>query len=164
MSGSKYVPLALLACSLGACEQSAGAPEFENVAGRTLALCEPQPERKHTVSIGVAGGSFAAPGALLEIPAGALDKTTTFTIRIPQSTFAEIEVTANGQHSFNFLRPVTIGIDYSRCTADPAADASVWHIDPATKLFLEEMGGVNDPLNQRVVFSTMHLSGYAIAN
>ena len=60
MSGSKYVPLALVVCTLAACEQPAGTPGYESITGRTLALCEPAPEAKYTVTIGPEGGSFQA--------------------------------------------------------------------------------------------------------
>jgi hypothetical protein len=39
----------------------------------------------------------------------------------------------------------------------------VWHIDPLTKTFLEDMGGVDDKVARTVTFSTDHFSGYAIA-
>jgi hypothetical protein len=167
MSGSKCVPLALVVCAvaLGACErQTASAPEYGRIDASALAVCAPSEERVVSATVGVDGGVVAGVGASVEIPEGALAEATTFTVRVPSSRFAEIEVTANGQQQFNFLRPVTIAIDYSRCGSTPSTTATVWHIDPATKAFLEDMHGVNDVAASRVIFSTMHLSGYAIAN
>jgi hypothetical protein len=169
MSGSKCVPLALLACAtfITACDRTsdAAAPDYDRVSHGTLALCSAAPERVYTFTAGADGAHFSVQGALVAIPPGALDAATEFTVRVPQSQFAEVEITANGQQQFNFMRPVTIGIDYGRCSTVSALSAlTVWHIDPASKLFLEDMGGVNDTANKRVLFSTMHLSGYAIAN
>jgi hypothetical protein len=164
MSGSKYVPLVLLACAaLAACEQPASAP-YDRIDTGVLAVCAPSEEQAVRGTAGIDGGVIATRGAAVVIPAGALEAETTFTVRVPTSRYAEIEVTANGQEHFNFLRPVTIAIDYSRCGTAPSATATVWHIDPATKALLEDMHGVHDVANSRVVFSTMHLSGYAIAN
>lgn len=164
MRGSKYVPLLLLVAAAAACDRPAAAPEYEHAAGTGLALCAPAEERQYTFSLGSEGGTFAVPGALLVIPEGALARPTKFTVSIPGTGHAEVEIRANGQHSFNFQRPVTIGIDYGACGTPIVGDVTVWHIDPATKTFLEDMGGVNDVANERVIFSTMHLSGYAIAN
>lgn len=166
MSGSKCVPLALVVCAAmtAACDAPAAAPQYDRIDTGALAVCAPSQDHEIRASVGVDGGVIGAQGATVVIPAGALAGETAFTLRIPSSRFAEIEVKANGQDHFNFLRPVTIAIDYGRCGSAPSAAATVWHIDPATKAFLEDMHGVNDIANRRVIFSTLHLSGYAIAN
>ena len=76
---------------------------------------------------------------------------------------AMVDVHADGLLSFLFRRPVTVTIDLSHC---PAIDGplTVWHVDAATGAFLENMGGVVDPVRRTITFQTPHLSIYAVAN
>ena len=171
MGRSRCVPLAFVAIAgtvLAACDQThvADPPGQDYVrieSGGLLAACQLNPEVEFTGSAGVAGAVLAGGGVTMTIPAGALLNATSFHVRIPSSPYAEVEIHADGQEHYQFLQPVVIAIDYSRC-GTPSGDLTAWHIDPETKALLEDMGGVNDVLNQRVIFSTMHLSGYAIAN
>jgi hypothetical protein len=172
MRRSRYVPLvAAIAASavLAACDQARVADpvhetDYEGVELRgLLSACTVAPSAKATAIIDALGGSVSVAGVTLTLPAGAVDEATEFRVHVPSSTHAEVEIRANGQEHHQFLSPVVIAMDYSRCST-PSGELAVWHIDPQTKALLENMGGVNDVLNQRVIFSTMHLSGYAIAN
>jgi hypothetical protein len=115
--------------------------------------------------LGVLGGGVSVGGNSVELPFGAVSLPTLITLRVPASSYVEVDVTANDLLSFVFRRPVSITIDYSRCPAEvtDGAALTVWHIDPQTKALLEPMGGVNDPVRRRITFATGHLSGYAIA-
>ena len=169
MGRSRYVPLALLAAavSLSACDGPSADPMvdgFERIApGGLLALCEVNPAAEVTGSVGPLGGTLIGSGVSMVIPAGAVSRSTRFRLYTPSSPYAEVEITANGQDHFQFSLPVVISIEYDDC-GTPTGTLGVWHIDPESKTLLEFMGGVNDVLNRRVVFSTTHLSGYAIAN
>lgn len=169
MRRSRYVPLALLlsAAVLTACDRPAADPMvdgYESVAsGELLALCQVNPALEVTGSVGVLGGTLNGFGVSLVVPPGAVAGRTEFRLYTPSSPYAETEITANGREHFQFLLPVVISIAYDEC-GTPSGALGVWHIDPESKTLLEYMGGVNDVLNRRVVFSTMHLSGYAIAN
>ena len=171
MTRSRCVPLAFVALAstvLAACDQAqvadpAGQDYVRIESGGLLSACQPNPAVEFTGSTGVLGGTLAAGGVTMAIPAGALLNSTSFHLRIPSSPHAEVEIHADGQEHYQFMQPVIIAIDYSGC-GSPSGDLRVWHIDPVTKALLEDMGGVNDVANQRVIFSTMHLSGYAIAN
>jgi hypothetical protein len=171
MVRSRCVPLAFVAVAgtvLAACHQAhvadpAGQDYVRVESGELLAACQLNPAVEFTGSAGIAGGTLAGAGVAITIPAGALSTATSFHVRIPSSPYAEVEIHADGQEHYQFMQPVVIAIDYSRC-GTPSGDLTAWHIDPETKALLEDMGGVNDVLNQRVIFSTMHLSGYAIAN
>lgn len=168
---SRCVPLALVMAASGistACDRPAaadptGQTEYEQVGSRRLlSACAVAPSVKASAVIGAAGGSVSAGGVTFTVPAGAVAGPTEFRVHVPSSQYAEVNIQADGQEHYQFLAPVVVSMDYSRCTAvEPLA---VWHIDPVTKALLENMGGVNDALNQRMIFSTMHLSGYAIAN
>lgn len=170
MRRSRCVPLAFLVAASGvlaACDPLAepqGQPEYVQIESRgLLSLCEVAPSVKSTGIVGPLGGSVTAGGVTMTLPAGAVLEPTEFRVHVPSSPYAEVEIQANGQEHFQFLAPVVIAMDYSRCSVSSDA-LTVWNIDPATKALLENMGGVNDVLNRRVTFSTMHLSGYAIAN
>ena len=171
MRRSRCVPLALVVAASGllvACDQDpaadpTGQTEYMQMDSRTLiSACAVAPSVKASAVIGATGGSVSAGGVTFTVPAGAVPAPTEFRVHVPSSQYAEVNIQANGQEHYQFLAPVVVAMDYSRCTAsEPLA---VWHIDPVTKALLENMGGVNDALNQRMIFSTMHLSGYAIAN
>jgi hypothetical protein len=40
----------------------------------------------------------------------------------------------------------------------------VWNIDPSSKELLERMIGVDEKLTHTLIFTTIHLSGYAVAD
>ena len=166
MQLSRYVPLVVaLGTLLTGCDRGTVAdPDFVAVeSAGLLAACALEPERQFDGWIGVAGGTLKGNGVSMTIPPGALPAATHFRVRIPSSPYAEAEIHADGQEHYQFLQPVVIAIDYDRC-GTPIGTLTAWHIDPDTHVLLENMGGVNDVINRRVSFSTMHLSGYAIAN
>lgn len=170
MVRSRCVPLVFVALAgmvPAACDQAQVADpagqDYLRVESGLLSACQLNPAVEFTGTAGIAGGTLAGGGVTMTIPAYALSKATTFDVRIPSSPHAEVEIHADGEEHYQFLQPVVIAIDYSHCDT-PSGDLTAWHIDPVTKALLEDMGGVNDVLNRRVIFSTMHLSGYAIAN
>lgn len=167
MRRSRYVPLALMiaaSAALPACDRNpTDDAESAEVGSHSLvSSCTPAPPVTTTASIGVAGGSVTAGGVIFTVPAGAVAGPTEFRVHVPSSPYAEVDIQANGQDRFQFLEAVVVSMDYSRCNA--TGTLSVWQIDPDTKALLQNMGGVNDVLNRRMIFSTLHLSGYAIAN
>lgn len=100
------------------------------------------------------------------IPADAVLAPTAFTLSVPSSKYVEIEVTAGGSEHFVFALPVTVTLDYGRCSRSDLdkASLSAWNIDPATKSLLEAMVSVDDKVTRTVTFSTIHFSGYAVAD
>ena len=167
MRVSRYVPLVLIAVAASlsaACDRAPVDPDYERIESVSLlSACAPAPSASASATIGLLGGSVSAGGVTMTIPAGAVLEATQFRVHVPSSSMAEVEIHAGGQEHYQFLLPVVISMDYSRCTT-PSGLLAVWHIDPDTKALLENMGGVNDVLNRRIIFSTTHLSGYAIAN
>lgn len=115
--------------------------------------------------IGVLGGTVAAAGTSISVPAGAVLTGTLISVTVPASTYMEVEFTANDLLTFLFLNTVTVTIDYSRClrSVTDGKTLSVWLIDTNTKALILNMNGVNDPAQRRMTFTTNHLSGYAIA-
>ena len=169
MRRSRYVPLAFLVAScgvVGACERGPLADPIDDYVGVEapvlLSACTVAPADSASAIIGILGGSVSAGGVSMTVPPGAVLRSTDFRMHVPATPYAEVEIHADGRDHFQFLAPVVIAMSYSRCSA--TGPLTAWHIDPDTRSLLENMGGVNDVLNRRIIFSTMHLSGYAIAN
>jgi hypothetical protein len=112
------------------------------------------------------GGVLSVGGTSVVIPANAVLSPTSFTLTVPASPYVEIEVTAGEADHFVFDKPVLVSIDYGRCghgsLFEPSHEA--WNIDPVTKALLEKMPSVDVKLTHTVVFSTIHFSGYALAD
>lgn len=132
----------------------------------SLVECPSNETTTTSAIVGLLGGVIQLGGTSITIPSGALTAPTLLQLTIPASRYMEIDVTAVGFTSFVFQQPVSITIDYSRCTRSDLDQQTlhVWHIDPVTKQLLEDMGGSDDKASRRITFSTGHLSGYAVAN
>ena len=160
---------ALTACS----EPTAPAPSPAarslafDLAKSSLIQCPSDISQTASALLGVLGGEVSVGDTRVIIPPDALPLfgLSLVTLTVPPSKYVEIEVRVNGLPHFQFAQPVTVVIDYGRCTrSDIDRDPlRVWHIDPLTKTFLEDMGGVDDKVARTVTFSTDHFSGYAIA-
>jgi hypothetical protein len=140
-------------------------PDTTGITQRRLIECPTNQASANSSLIGVLGGTVAAAGTSISLPAGAVLTSTLIRVTVPVSTYMEVEITANDLLAFLFLRTVTVTIDYSRCPTSVTAGKTltVWQINPQTKLLITNMNGVNDPVQRRMTFTTSHLSGYAIA-
>lgn len=161
------------AALLGACAGAdrTAAPE----AGTPLALlgggaptllpCSMTPASASGVISPSLGGTVAAGGVTITLPAGAVLAPTTLTVSVPESPFREVHIRANGAEHFLFLQTATVTISYDGCGVDPLAPSlSAWNVDEATRAPIAQMLSVDDRLLRTVTFVTNHLSGYAIAN
>lgn len=115
--------------------------------------------------IGPLGGVLALNGHSITFPPLALDRLALVTLETPSTRFVEVEARVNRQDHFQFGQPVTVVLDYSRCLPWEIGPepVTVWQIDPDTKAFITDMGGVDDRENRRITFTTDHFSGYAVA-
>lgn len=151
-------------------EPRATAPESSAQRGGnsspSLIECPSTETSTTSAVVGLLGGVIQLGGTSITIPSGALATPTLLQVTIPASRYMEIDVTAVGFTSFLFQQPVSVTIDYSRCTRSDLDQQTlhVWHIDPVTKQLLDDMGGTDDKASKRITFSTGHLSGYAVAN
>jgi hypothetical protein len=132
----------------------------------SLVNCPAGPEQSATALIGPLGGVLAAGGTQVVIPANAVLSPTTFKLTVPASKYVEIEVTTDASEHYVFSQPVVVALDYSRCGRSNLlrAPLSAWNIDPQTKALLEPMVSVDNKLTQTVTFTTLHFSGYAVAD
>jgi hypothetical protein len=135
-------------------------------ASATLITCPAASPVSTSAVIGPLGGILALGNTRVVIPLSAVLFPTKFTLTIPASNLAEIDVSAEGTSHYLFRLPIAMAIDYSRCNT-PQLDSkslSVWNIDPQSKQLLEQMIGVDEKLTHTVIFTTIHLSGYAVAD
>ena len=137
-----------------------------DVTGATLIDCPTATTQSVTSHIGPSGGLLSIGNTSVVIPLGAVLFPQDFTLTIPASQYAEIRVRTGGAEHYLFQLPIAMTIDYSRC-ATPALDQhqlSAWNIDPDSKALLQQMIGVDSKLTHTIVFTTIHLSGYAVAD
>ena len=134
--------------------------------GQSLVRCPSSITRSVSGTFGLLGGSLELDGTRVTIPFGAVLLPTRITLTLPASSYMEVDLTANALDHFQFPVPVHVTIDYSRCPAasiDQAAPLHVWYIDILTDLLLENMRGTDDRARRTITFSTIHFSGFSIA-
>ena len=116
-------------------------------------------------TIGILGGVLNLAGTSVSIPVGALLAPTDIVLTIPASSYMEIDISVPGVEHFLFEKTILVTMDYSRCQRNLLqAPLQVWHIDTQTKALLEQMPSLDSKLTQTIIFSTGHLSGFALAN
>jgi hypothetical protein len=132
----------------------------------SLIKCPAGTAQSATAVIGPLGGVLAAGGTQVVIPANAVLSPTTFVLTVPESKYVEITVTTDASEHYVFSQPVVVTLDYGRCGRSDLlrAPLTAWNIDPDTKALLEPMVSVDDKLAQTVTFTTLHFSGYAVAD
>ena len=130
-----------------------------------LLVCPGTHPQQASGVIDARGGTLSLGSHRMVVPEGAVREPTEFTMTVPTSRYMELDIRASGQEHYVFERPVSVVIDYTRCRdTQLLSDAlSVWYIDGQRKEPVEDMGGVDDRSSRRVMFTTTHLSSYAIA-
>jgi hypothetical protein len=132
----------------------------------SLIKCPAGAGQSASALIGPLGGVLAVGGTRVVIPVNAVLSPTTFTLTVPASKYVEIDVRTDASEHFVFSQPVLVTLDYGRCGRSDLlrAPLSAWNIDPQTKALLEPMISVDNKLTQTVTFTTLHFSGYAVAD
>ena len=162
-----FLGLAALAACSDVTDPDAISPADPVLAssGPVLVECPVEYEISATGRLGATGGAIVLEKHRMALPSLAVVTPTEFRVAARASNYMELEIRAGQAESFNFRKPVTVTIDYSRCsrTNIDKAPLTVWQIDPDTKALLENMGGVDDKENRTVTFTTDHLSTFSIA-
>jgi hypothetical protein len=113
------------------------------------------------------GGSVtAAPTATsVLVPIGALLGPTGISVSMPASQYVQVDVRANSLEHFTFELPITVVVDYSRCSRSDLdrAALSVYVLDPLTGTLTEKMVSLDDKASRRITFTTAHLTSYVVA-
>lgn len=132
--------LALLLSVLGTgCSDAARTPLSAEPTGPSLSTSDMQPlarfNKKPQVTvawakkwIGPAGGRLDFMGFAIDVPAGAVDKVTMFSIRLPVDPNGSEHVVAEfGPHAMRFARRVSIELPYRGTSIEgTAAPTIVW--------------------------------------
>lgn len=107
--------------------------------------------------IGPEGGRLDFMGFAIEVPAGAVDKVTMFTLRLPVDPNGSEHVVAEfGPHAVKFARPVAIEFPYRGTTIEGASSpVVVWWNGSWVG-----MGGAVTRDGQRLRTTTDHFSTY----
>jgi hypothetical protein len=173
--------LAALAAAFTACSEPATAPSVDESKpplteennpdpppqqdGLALIQCAKADFDFKWALLGPLGGLLSLDGHSLLIPSGSLLNLALITLKQPATTFVEVDVRVNFRPHFQFAKPVTLTLDYSRCDASEIGEGpvSVVEINPFTKAILREVGGVDNRDAERISFETDHFSGYAVA-
>jgi hypothetical protein len=111
--------------------------------------------------IGPAGGRVDFVGFTLIVPAGAVAKTTMFTIKLPVDPNGSEHVVAEfGPHNTTFAKPLTIGFPYRGTTieGDPGAAVVWWNGDA-----WQNMGGAVSASGSQIFTTTTHFSQFGTA-
>lgn len=164
--------LALAACDPAEVTRSVAPSEplalVDDSAARALNLlyCPTSQDREVEREIGPGGGVIEVEGHRLTVPAGAVTANTRFRVRVRDSDYLEVEFRAKDLPQNRFQTPVEIQLSYARCAElyPSLPRLSAWHVDEATLLPREFMGGTLDAERQTVTFQTSHFSVYALAN
>lgn len=166
--------LAIAACSSDNITAPATPASMRAVASRDAAAptaatgllaCPVDSSASATAVIGPRGGSVSVGRFELSVPPHAVPEPTTFTFDVPASQYLEVDVHVPGLAHYEFARPVHITLDYARCGSDFAARTfDAWYIDSATSALIAPMRGHDDKGRALLIFSTDHLSRYAIAD
>jgi hypothetical protein len=110
--------------------------------------------------IGPGGGRIDFVGFTLIVPAGAVDKVTMFSIRLPVDPNGSEHVVAEfGPHNTSFAKPLTIGFPYRGTTieGDPGAAVVWWNGGWVN------MGGTVSADGSQILTSTTHFSEFGTA-
>jgi hypothetical protein len=169
--GRRFLSVALAAAVTACSEPTSPGPSPQALifpdAKSGLIQCPTDVSQTASALLGALGGELSVGGHRIIVPPDALPLVgvSLVTLTAPASKYVEIEVSVNGLPHFQFAQPLTLVIDYSRCSRsnidrDPLR---VWYIDPVTHAFIEDMGGVDDKIARTVTFTTDHFSGYAVA-
>jgi hypothetical protein len=167
------LPAVVLTAALAACAPDSDtsrltapdAPSLSATYGATLVECPASETLTATASVGPTGGEVRVGAHRMVVPPLAVvGPAKTFTLTVPASNYMEVQIRAGNQQHFQFNRPVSVTLDYSRCTRSniEKGDLRVLYVDPVTKQILQDMGGVDDKDARTVTIDTDHLSGYAI--
>jgi len=147
-------------------EPPPSATDTQLLNGPHLVTCPTSTTGSTSATIGPLGGLLSLGGTSVSIPLGALLEPVTISLTVPASNYMEIDVSVAGTDHFVFEQPIVVTLDYSRCTRSniDQSPVTVWHIDRDSKSLLEAMPTIDNKLTRQAIFTTGHLSGYALAN
>lgn len=135
-------------------------------SGAILLECPTDVTKSVTGTIDLLGGTLELDGHQVVFPANAVLLPTEFTLTVPASNYLEIKVKPVGADSYEFSKPVSLTMSYSRCTRSNVDKKSlkIFYIDSGTKAILENMGGTDNKTARTVTTDTDHFSGFSVGS
>ena len=130
--------------------------EVEEVAAYRVRRSRPQ-NAWAKAWIGPAGGRLEFNGFRIVVPAGAVKKTTMFSLALPKEG-TERALAEFGPHNVTFAVPITIELPYAGTTAEGSAPRALW-FDESARAWVW-VGGALTADGQRVSTSVTHFSLY----
>lgn len=113
--------------------------------------------------IGPEGGRLDLGGFAVEVPAGAVDRPTQFSIRLPvDPQGAERVVAEFGPHNQVFARPVEIELPYAGTSVE-GADATIVWWDPDARAWVD-VGAALTADGTRLRTPTPHFSTFGVSS
>jgi hypothetical protein len=110
--------------------------------------------------IGPEGGRLDFHGFAIEVPPGAVDKVTQFSIHLPVDPWESTHALAEfGPHNQQFLKDVYLELPYAGTSAEGETPNVLWWNESVDAWV--SMGGAVTADGQRVRTSTPHFSDYA---
>lgn len=110
--------------------------------------------------IGPSGGTLEYYGFRIVVPAGAVSRTTMFSLSLPKEG-TERAVAEFGPHNVTFAVPVTIELPYAGTTAEGFTPRALW-FDESARAWVN-VGGTLTADGQRVKTTVSHFSLYGSA-
>jgi hypothetical protein len=164
-----FALVVVLSTAVSGCAPDAQTPLMPEPAGPSLVTSEMNVLARYRTKpqitiawakkwIGPEGGRLDFLGFAIEVPAGAVDKVTMFSIRLPVDPNGSEHVVAEfGPHSKTFARPVAIELPYRNTSLDGATapPTVVWWNDGWV-----DMGGALTRDGMRIRTLTDHFSTY----
>ncbi|MDB4950419.1 MAG: hypothetical protein JWM27_3068 [Gemmatimonadetes bacterium] len=109
--------------------------------------------------IGPAGGRVDFLGFAIQVPAGAVDRVTMFSIRVPQDPYGSDHAVAEfGPHNVTFRRPIQIETPYRNTTVAGSPTQVLWWDESLAQW--TSMGGTISADGLRLVTKVPHFSTY----
>jgi hypothetical protein len=113
--------------------------------------------------IGPAGGRVDFLGFAIEVPAGAVSRTTMFSIRVPLDPYGSDHAVAEfGPHNVAFAKPIQIETPYRNTSVDGSPTQVLWW-DESVNAW-QSMGGTVTADGQRIKTFVPHFSTYGTSD
>jgi hypothetical protein len=122
--------------------------------------CTPQPEAYAEQRIGTAGGTIRAGKHTLSIPAGALERPVSISMRVPSDTINAVVFAPEGL-TFQQGRSPTLSLDYSNCGGPTLLKKRIVYADNLLSI-LEILSSIDDLTTTKVTARIKHFSRYAV--